>query len=121
MDITATVFQDQGADVIEVEPDGDSEWARLLDAVWVGDWMSLVLAEKANVDPVDIRFIDHLKNTLRQPLMTKRVQVRDLGLMDYKPCWDLQEEVFHSMVNTKIARRNAGLNTTEPAPEVGQS
>ena len=48
--------------------------------------------------------------------MTKRVHVRDLGLMDYKPCWDLQEEVFHSMVNTKIARRNAGLNTTELAP-----
>ena len=53
--------------------------------------------------------------------MTKRVQVRDLGLMDYKPCWDLQEEVFHSMVNTKIARRNAGLNTTEPAPAGGQN
>ena len=64
MDITAKVFQDQGADVIEVEPDGDSVWARLLDAVWVGDWMSLVLAENANIDPVDIRFIDHLKNTL---------------------------------------------------------
>ena len=26
--------------------------------------MSLVLAERADVDPVDIRFIDHLKNTL---------------------------------------------------------
>lgn len=64
MDITAKVFQDQGADVIEVEPDGDTSWARLLDAVWVGDWMSLVLAERADVDPVDIRFIDHLKNTL---------------------------------------------------------
>ena len=64
MDITAKVFQDQGADVIEVEPDGETLWARLLDAVWVGDWMSLVLAERADVDPVDIRFIDHLKNTL---------------------------------------------------------
>jgi len=64
MDITAKVFQDQGADVIEVEPDGDTPWARLLDAVWVGDWMSLVLADRADVDPVDIRFIDHLKNTL---------------------------------------------------------
>ena len=64
MDITAKVFQEQGADVIVVEPDGDTRWARLLDAVWVGDWMSLVLAERADVDPVDIRFIDHLKNTL---------------------------------------------------------
>ena len=66
MDITAKIFQDQGADVIEVEPDGPNRWAQLLDAVWVGDWMSLVLAERAEVDPVDIRFIDHLKNTLAQ-------------------------------------------------------
>ena len=66
MDITAKIFQDQGADVIEVEPDGPNRWAQLLDAVWVGDWMSLVLAERADVDPVDIRFIDHLKNTLAQ-------------------------------------------------------
>ena len=28
--------------------------------------MSLILAERADVDPVDIRFIDHLKNTLAQ-------------------------------------------------------
>jgi hypothetical protein len=28
--------------------------------------MSLVLAERAEVDPVDIRFIDHLKDTLAQ-------------------------------------------------------
>ena len=66
MDITAKIFQDQGADVIEVEPDGPNRWAQLLDAVWVGDWMSLILAERADVDPVDIRFIDHLKNTLAQ-------------------------------------------------------
>jgi glucose/mannose-6-phosphate isomerase len=66
MDITAEVFVNQGADVIVVEPDGPHRWARLLDAVWVGDWMSLVLAERAEVDPVDIRFIDHLKDTLAQ-------------------------------------------------------
>jgi glucose/mannose-6-phosphate isomerase len=64
MDITSEVFQGQGADVVVVEPDGATPWARLLDAVWVGDWMSLVLAERGGFDPVDIRFIDHLKNTL---------------------------------------------------------
>ena len=66
MDITAKVFQEQGADVIEVEPDGGNKWAQLLDAVWVGDWMSLLLAERAQVDPVDIRFIDHLKKSLSE-------------------------------------------------------
>jgi glucose/mannose-6-phosphate isomerase len=64
MNITAEIFQDQGADVVVVEPDGDTPWAELLDAVWVGDWMSLVLAERSGVCPVDIRFIDHLKTTL---------------------------------------------------------
>ena len=48
--------------------------------------------------------------------MTRQVQVRNLGVMDYKPCWDLQEEVFQSMVKAKIARRNAGLSTTDPGP-----
>ena len=64
MDITAEIFQEQGADVLVVEPDGDTPWAELLDAVWVGDWMSLVLAERSDVCPVDIRFIDRLKTTL---------------------------------------------------------
>ena len=49
--------------------------------------------------------------------MTKKVVVRDLGRMDYKPCWDLQEEVFQGMVKAKIARRNAGLSTIDPGPE----
>ena len=49
--------------------------------------------------------------------MTRQVQVRNLGVMDYKPCWDLQEEVFQGMVKAKIARRNAGLSTTDLGPE----
>ena len=49
--------------------------------------------------------------------MTRQVQIRNLGVMDYKPCWDLQEEVFQGMVKAKIARRNAGLSTTDPGPE----
>ena len=49
--------------------------------------------------------------------MTRQVQVRNLGVMDYKPCWDLQEEVFQGMVKAKIARRNAGLSTTDLGPD----
>ena len=49
--------------------------------------------------------------------MIKGLRVRDLGRKDYKPCWDLQEEIFQGMVKAKIARRNAGLSTTEPGPE----
>ena len=49
--------------------------------------------------------------------MIKGVRVRDLGHKDYTPCWDLQEEIFQGMVKAKIARRNAGLSTTELGPE----
>ena len=45
--------------------------------------------------------------------MSAKLQVRDLGRMDYKPCWDLQESIFQGMVQAKIARRNAGLSPRE--------
>ena len=45
--------------------------------------------------------------------MTKRVAIRDLGLMEYKACWDYQESLFDPMVKAKIARRNAGLEPRE--------
>ena len=48
--------------------------------------------------------------------MIRGVRVRDLGRMNYKSCWDLQEEVFKDMVQLKIARRNAGLSTTAEGP-----
>lgn len=38
---------------------------------------------------------------------------RDLGRMDYKAAWDLQEEVFKASVDLKIARRRAGLTELE--------
>ena len=45
--------------------------------------------------------------------MSTKLQVRDLGRMEYKPCWDLQESIFQGMVRAKIARRNAGLSPQE--------
>lgn len=48
--------------------------------------------------------------------MAGNVSIRDLGRMDYKPCWDLQETLFGAMVKAKIARRNAGLAVDEPGP-----
>lgn len=41
---------------------------------------------------------------------------RDLGRMDYKAAWDLQEEVFKASVDLKIARRRAGLTELESCP-----
>ena len=45
--------------------------------------------------------------------MNKMVYSEDLGLMDYKDCWDYQEELFKGIVETKIKNRReeAGLQT----------
>ena len=40
----------------------------------------------------------------------KKVIFEDLGLMDYKACWDYQEKLFNNTVEQKISNRN---NNTE--------
>ena len=64
MEVCMEIFRDQGADVIVVEGDGKDPVSRFFDLVHVGDWTSLLLAEQAGVDPVDIRNIEHLKDAL---------------------------------------------------------
>ena len=44
--------------------------------------------------------------------MTPKILVRDLGRADYKPTWDLQEQLLKEAVTRKIARRRAGLPET---------
>ena len=45
--------------------------------------------------------------------MNKAVEIQDLGLKDYKDTWDYQEQLFKSIVDTKIKNRReeAGLQT----------
>lgn len=45
--------------------------------------------------------------------MNKAVKIQDLGLKDYKDTWDYQEQLFKSIVDTKIKNRReeAGLQT----------
>ncbi len=38
--------------------------------------------------------------------MNKQVLFKDLGLMDYKACWDFQENLFNETIAQKIANRN---------------
>src|SRR5690606_20554515 len=40
--------------------------------------------------------------------MNKEIAVRDLGMVDYKDTWELQEELFKHIIDVKIGnRRNA--------------
>ena len=45
--------------------------------------------------------------------MNKQVLFKDLGLMDYKACWDFQETLFNETIAQKIANRNL-----EPEPQL---
>jgi lipoyl(octanoyl) transferase len=36
----------------------------------------------------------------------KTILFEDLGLMDYKACWDYQEKLFHQTIEQKISNRN---------------
>ncbi len=46
--------------------------------------------------------------------MNKKVVVRDLGLMDYKECWDYQETLFDAIVQQKISNRRDGSDSETP-------
>ena len=45
--------------------------------------------------------------------MNKQVSFRDLGLIDYKQCWDFQEELFAEILAVKSSNRkkNRAINT----------
>lgn len=38
--------------------------------------------------------------------MSKLVKFEDLGLIDYKQCWDYQEKIFAEIIDLKVANRN---------------
>jgi lipoyl(octanoyl) transferase len=40
------------------------------------------------------------------PVKNRAITVKDLGLIDYKACWDLQEELFSGIIAQKTANRN---------------
>src|SRR5688500_15509304 len=42
-------------------------------------------------------------------MQNKRVLFQDWGLLDYQQAWDRQEEIFSSVVNSKIRNRDAGV------------
>ena len=43
--------------------------------------------------------------------MNKQVSIKDLGLIDYKKCWDYQEELFAEILATKSANRKKNKTT----------
>ena len=46
--------------------------------------------------------------------MNKKVAIKDLGLKDYKECWDYQEKLFQQTVDLKIKNRREGTSLETP-------
>src|ERR1035437_6001440 len=40
----------------------------------------------------------------------QQIQFTDLGLIDYKECWDYQEKLFQGIISQKIQNRNSPIN-----------
>jgi lipoyl(octanoyl) transferase len=49
-------------------------------------------------------------------IINKRVEFRDLGLMDYQQAWDYQEALFSEIVSLKIKNRNLPREDQIPSP-----
>lgn len=49
-------------------------------------------------------------------LKNKAISFRDLGSMDYKACWDRQEELFNDIIRRKIANRDLPPEQQSPTP-----
>ncbi|MCZ8198097.1 MAG: lipoyl(octanoyl) transferase LipB [Flavobacterium sp.] len=46
--------------------------------------------------------------------MNKKIQLKDLGNLDYKKTWDYQEELFKGIVDVKIQNRKDETNISTP-------
>jgi glucose/mannose-6-phosphate isomerase len=64
MNITEPMMADRGARIVNILAGGKNRLERSFDLIHLGDWLSLILAEKNTIDPVSIVAIDYLKNAL---------------------------------------------------------
>jgi lipoyl(octanoyl) transferase len=46
--------------------------------------------------------------------MLPKVEVQDLGLLDYKQCWDFQEQLFQATIDQKLINRNTNDHSIIP-------
>jgi glucose/mannose-6-phosphate isomerase len=64
MNVCAEIFREFGADVVLIDAEGEDQMQRLMYLIQLGDVLSLLLAERAGIDPVDITNIERLKAEL---------------------------------------------------------
>jgi glucose/mannose-6-phosphate isomerase len=69
MDYCHKVFEKYAAEIIEIPSKGENNIEKKLYWIHLGDWVSMLLSEKRNVDAMDIKVIDNLKHELAEKKM----------------------------------------------------
>ena len=64
MEVNKTVFSNYTSTIIEIYSKGNSRLEKALYLIHLGDWVSLLLAEKKGIDVTEVNVITHLKNEL---------------------------------------------------------
>ena len=64
IEVNKTVFEKYTSTIVEIFSKGDSQLAKSLYLIHLGDWISYFLAEKNGVDVVEVDVITNLKNEL---------------------------------------------------------
>ena len=66
MEISIEKISQSAASVTEVWSKGNNPIEKAYYLIYVGDWTSLLLAEKKEIDPVEVEVISELKGRLAQ-------------------------------------------------------
>lgn len=64
MDVTKTLIENRGVDVLEVNSRGDSDLERVISLIYFGDWVSIYLAFFYEIDPTPVNLIIEMKKVL---------------------------------------------------------
>jgi glucose/mannose-6-phosphate isomerase len=68
MDFCRKVFDKYAAEIVEIPSKGETAVEKTLYWIHIGDWVSMLLSEMRNVDAMDIKVIDNLKQELASNL-----------------------------------------------------
>lgn len=64
IDISKEVFQKYTKNILEIWSKGASRLEKSIYLIHLTDWVSVLIAEIKNIDPTEVRIIDHLKGSL---------------------------------------------------------
>ena len=66
-ELTAKTIEPHAKAVIRLEAEGETRTERLLEAVMLGDFLSIELANARQVDPLDVTVIERFKREMGRP------------------------------------------------------